>query len=139
MSTKELTTLIQAATCHHGLFAGYLSKWRGSLPSTCKLCGEAEETSLHLWGECHALELERFQLSSREGGGRDSGEDEESKRLTCCSEITDTASSVNTFSNHLLTYPFGDSFNYSVKLGPKYIPIRDMTYSVIYLSIIDCI
>ena len=37
MSTKELTTLIQAAT-GHGLFAGHLSMWRESLPSTCKLC-----------------------------------------------------------------------------------------------------
>ncbi len=69
MSTKELTTLIQAAT-GHGLFAGHLSRWRESLPSTCKLCGETEETSLHLWGECPALELERFQLSSFRIGGR---------------------------------------------------------------------
>ncbi len=57
MSTKEPTTLIQAAT-GHGLFAGQWSRWRESLPSTCKLCGETEETSLHLWGECPALELE---------------------------------------------------------------------------------
>ncbi len=54
MSTKELTTLTQAAT-GHGLFAGHLSRWRESLPSTCKMCGETEETSLHLWGECPAL------------------------------------------------------------------------------------
>ncbi len=33
MSTKELTTLIQAAT-GHGLFASHLSKWRESLSST---------------------------------------------------------------------------------------------------------
>ncbi len=69
MSTNELTTLIQAAT-GHGLFAGHLSRWRESLPSTCKLCGETEETALHLWGECPALELERFQLSSLRTGGR---------------------------------------------------------------------
>ena len=61
MSTKEPTTLIQAAT-GHGLFAGHLSRWRESLPSTCKLCGKAEETLLHLFGECPALELERFHL-----------------------------------------------------------------------------
>ncbi len=48
MSTKELTALIQAAT-GHGLFAGYLSRWRESLSLTCKHCGETEETSLHLW------------------------------------------------------------------------------------------
>ncbi len=69
MSTNELTTLIQAAT-GHGLFAGHLSRWKELLPSTCKLCGEAEETSLHLWGECPALELERIQLSSLRTGGR---------------------------------------------------------------------
>ena len=40
MSTNELTTLVQAVT-GHGLFAGHLSRWRESLPSTCKLCGEA--------------------------------------------------------------------------------------------------
>ena len=56
MSTNELTTLVQAAT-GHGLFVGHLSKWRESLPSTCKLCGEMEETLLHLWGECPALNL----------------------------------------------------------------------------------
>ena len=54
MSTKELTTLIQAVT-GHGLVAGHLSSLRESLPSTCKLCGETVETSLHLWGECPAL------------------------------------------------------------------------------------
>ena len=59
MSTKELTTLTQAAT-GHGLFAGHLSRWRESLPLTCKLCRETEEMSLHLWGECPALELERM-------------------------------------------------------------------------------
>ena len=69
LSTKELTTLTQAGT-DHGLFAGHLSRWRESLPSTCKLCREAEETSLHLWGECPALELERTQLSSLRIGGR---------------------------------------------------------------------
>ncbi len=69
MSTKELTTLIQAAT-GHGLFAGHLSRWRESLPSTCKLCGETEETPLHLWGKCPALELERTQVSSVGIGGR---------------------------------------------------------------------
>ncbi len=63
MSTKELTTLTQAAT-GHGLFAGHLPRWRESLPSTCKLCREAEETSLRLWGECPALKLDRTQLSS---------------------------------------------------------------------------
>ncbi len=68
MNTKELTTLIQAAT-GHGLLAGHLSRWRGSLPLTCKLSREAEEASLHLWGECPALELERFLLPSM-GGGR---------------------------------------------------------------------
>ncbi len=57
MSTKELTTLIQVAT------AGHLSRWRESLPSTCKLCGETEETSLH-------LELERTQLFGLRTGGR---------------------------------------------------------------------
>ncbi len=67
MNTKELTTLIQAAT---GLFAGHLSRWRESLPSACKLCGETEETSIHLWGECPALKLERIQLSSLRTGGR---------------------------------------------------------------------
>ncbi len=69
MSTKELTTLFQAVT-GHGLFAGHLSRWRESLPSTCKLCGEMGETSNHLWGECPALELERTQLSSMGTGGR---------------------------------------------------------------------
>ena len=69
MSTKELTTIIQAAT-GHGLFAGHLSQWRESIPSTCKLCGETEKTSLHHWGECPALELERTQLSSVRIGGR---------------------------------------------------------------------
>ncbi len=69
MSTKELTTLIPAAT-GHGLFAGHLSRWRESLPSTCKLCGETEETPLHLWGKCPALELERTQVSSVGIGGR---------------------------------------------------------------------
>ncbi len=69
MSTKKLTTLIQAVT-GHGLFAGHLSRWRESLPSTCKLCGETGETSLHLWGECPALELERTQWSSLRTGGR---------------------------------------------------------------------
>ncbi len=67
MSTKELTTLIQAGT-GHGLFASHLSRWRESLSSTCKLCGETEETSLHLWGECRALELEKMQLSRGSGG-----------------------------------------------------------------------
>ncbi len=69
MSTKELTTLTQAAT-GHGLFAGHLSRWRESLLPTCKLCRETEETSLHLWGECPALGLERTQLSSVGTGGR---------------------------------------------------------------------
>ncbi len=69
MSTKELTTRTQLATSH-GLFAGHLSRWRESLPSSCKLCRETEETSLHLWGECPALKLERMQLSSLRTGGR---------------------------------------------------------------------
>ncbi len=69
MSTKELTTLIQVAT-GHSLFAGHLSRWREFLLSTCKLCGETEETSFHLWGECPALELERTQWPSIESGGR---------------------------------------------------------------------
>ena len=68
MITKELTILTQAATGHHGLFAGHLSRWRESLPSTCKLCRETEETSLHLWEECPTLELERIQLSRGSGG-----------------------------------------------------------------------
>ncbi len=37
--------------------------------STCKLCGELEETLLHLWGQCPALELEQTQLMVP-GGGR---------------------------------------------------------------------
>ncbi len=59
MSEKELTILMQAA---NGLFAGHLWRWRGPLSSTCKLCGETEETLLHLWGECPTHELERTQL-----------------------------------------------------------------------------
>ncbi len=67
--TKELTTFTQGATSH-GLFAGHLSRWRESLLSTCKLCWETEETSLHLWGECPALERERTHISSVGTGGR---------------------------------------------------------------------
>ncbi len=69
MSMKKLTTLIQAAT-GHGLFARHLSRWRESLPSICKIRGETKETSLHLWGECPALKLERTQLPSVGNGGR---------------------------------------------------------------------
>ncbi len=50
--------------------ASHLSRWRESLPSTCKLCGETEVTSLHLWGECPAQELERIQLPCVRNGGR---------------------------------------------------------------------
>ncbi len=66
---NELTTLVQAAT-GHDLFASHLSRWRESLPSTCKLCGETKEKSLHLLGECPALKLERITLSCIGVGGR---------------------------------------------------------------------
>ena len=68
MGTKKLTNLTQAAI-DHSLFAGYLSRWRGYLSSTCKLCKDTEETSLHLWGERPALQLEQTQLRVP-GGGR---------------------------------------------------------------------
>ncbi len=69
MSTKEFTTIKQAVT-GHGFFAGHLSRWRESLLLTYKLCRETEGTSLHLWGKCPALELERTQLSRVGSDGR---------------------------------------------------------------------
>ncbi len=60
MSSKELTTLNQAAT-GHGLFAGHLSMWRESLPLTCKLCWETEETLL---GATFSLSLHLYSRKS---------------------------------------------------------------------------
>ncbi len=51
------------------------------------------------------------------GGDRALGRTE---RLFCCSKITVTALSADTFINHLLTYPFGEGFNHLVKISTKY-------------------
>ncbi len=52
-------------------------------------------------------------------------------RSTCCLKITVTASSADIFIKHLLMYPFGDSFNYFVKLSTKHIPIRPTFFSIL--------
>ena len=63
LKTSKLTLLVEAAT-GHGFFGGHLSKWRSEIDGECKLCYEGDETSLHLWEECPALEwIRRTQLS----------------------------------------------------------------------------
>ena len=43
------------------------------------------------------------------------------KRLTCCSKISVTALSADTFINHILMSLFGDDFNCPIKSRTKYI------------------
>jgi ribonuclease HI len=57
MSRENLNLLFQAIT-GHGLFAAHLSKWK-DVDNICKLCGEEDETALHVWDSCPALEKER--------------------------------------------------------------------------------
>ena len=58
LNRAKLNLLSQAVT-GHGFLASHLSKWRNVDP-VCKLCEEGEETSLHLWRDCSALEQARI-------------------------------------------------------------------------------
>ena len=54
LGAKLVSDLTQICT-GHGFFAGHMWYWDGDIDPTCKLCGEAEESSLHLWESCKAL------------------------------------------------------------------------------------
>jgi ribonuclease HI len=64
MSRQDTNLLVQAVT-GHGLFGAHLSKWRDDKNTLCQLCLEDDESSVHWWEECPALELERRQTVSR--------------------------------------------------------------------------
>ena len=57
----KLNLICQAVT-GHGFFAQHLSKWK-TVDPVCKLCEEDEESSLHLWRDCPALERNRRELA----------------------------------------------------------------------------
>ena len=64
---ESLNLLFQAST-GHGLFAAHLAKWRTEVEPPCKLCDEEDETSLHLWESCLALEQFRLPAEDDEQG-----------------------------------------------------------------------
>jgi len=63
---KELNLLVQAGT-GHALVGYHVGKWVNSVQKQCLLCNETEETTMHLFRECPALELLRRQWDSLEG------------------------------------------------------------------------
>ena len=52
---KMVSDLAQITT-GHGFFAAHMWYWDGEVDPTCKLCGEGEESSLHIWQSCKAVE-----------------------------------------------------------------------------------
>jgi len=52
---KSNISLLAQMTTGHGLFAAHLGHWK-NIETECKLCMEDDETSLHWWNDCPALE-----------------------------------------------------------------------------------
>ena len=62
LSNKDLTLLSQTVT-GHGLFKAHLKHWN-DLETECELCLEDEETAVHWWRDCPALEYHRQQCQT---------------------------------------------------------------------------
>ena len=61
LSREERVNLSRFRSGHHTQLRRWLVMVKREEDDTCRLCGEEEESSEHLWTRCPALARERFQ------------------------------------------------------------------------------